>query len=403
MSIAIITDDIDVGSSGTLARQLFEFGKQKGKELQVYHSRGKRRNENDVIKFEYMLEVVAHKLLTLVLGDQGCHSFFATKRLIRLMKKNNTKAVIVITLHDYSVSEKVLFNYLNEYNIKIVYITIDQYAALGKCCYANGCQNYKTGCGNCPQVGVYPQSLLFDRSKKLFRMKEQAYSGSKHIVFMGPKFNLNLFKDSPLTKNRKLVNVNWGIDLEKYKYIYDSKMFKEYNIPSEKIIILCVAPYSNAAKGVKKYFFDMARRINSDIYHFVNVGYDGNLNAEEMPSNITVIPYVKDQNELVKLYSISDLYVLPSTSDTMPLSCLIALACGVQVCCFYTSGLRYLASLDSSVVKYAKEINTESLMDVVMKTTKKDDASMRECRKYAEKNYSSKAFNNAIYDTLNSL
>ncbi len=403
MSVAIITDNIDIGSSGTIARQLFEYGKENDNNVVVYHSRGIKRKEEGVVKYEGIIEIVFHKLMTLMLGDQGCHSLLATNRLIKHMKHNNTESVIIITLHDYALNEKKLFEYFYDNDIKVAYVTIDQYAALGKCCYANECDRYITGCGECPQVSEYPKSLFFDRSQKIFAIKKNAYKRLNKIAFLGPEFNLELFRKSPLTENHRLETVDWGIDLEKYKNITDNQIYEKYKIPRDKIIMLCVAPYSVESKGVRKYYFEAAKSINNEKYHFVNIGYDGNLNVEDIPSNMTLIPYVKDQKELVKLYSISDLYILPSINDTMPLSCLIALACGVQVCCFYTSGLKYLAPTDSGCIKYAQRISTDSVIKEILSTGKKTAESMEMCRKYAEARYSSSLFNERVYSILESL
>ncbi len=398
-NIAIINVDYEDASAGALARRLYQHGNQIGHNMFVYYGRGDSVDQENVIKFESKPEVYLHKVLSLVTGLQGFFSNFATNRLLKSLAANSIDTLITIQLHGYYLNEFRLFRYAKKHSIRIVYVTADEYAGLGKCCYSLECRRYEDSCGECPLVRDYPKSLFFDWSHHIWKKKRESYDGL-NISFIGPKTNIDKFKVSSLLKEKPLHIADWGIDTNFYHCCIDDQIFDRYGIPRNKVYILTVAPYSLERKGVKKYFFEAAKNMNDEKYHFINVGYDGNPETDPIPNNMTTIPFIKDQAELAKIYTLSDLYVLASTQDTMPISCLIAFACETPVCCFYTSGLRYLSDGRKDVVSYVHEISADALACEIKKVDKKTKEVRRECREYAIERYSAQIFNRKVFELV---
>lgn len=398
--VAIINSVIDYGSTGVLVRKLFEYGKSHGYNPYVFYGRGKKIEEDNIIKIDSRIEIYFHKIMTLISGRQGFFSNKATNKLLHYIKEQHISKVILLNLHGYYLNEKKLLKYLKENKIQTAYITPDEYAGLGKCCYSRECEKYKTECRNCPHIKDYPKSLFFDRSFEIFSMKKEIYNGFDTLTLIGPETNLIKFKESALVKDKPMKRASWGIDLDLYKYELNRNLYDKYKIPKDKIIILTVAKFSDERKGVKKYFFELAKRFSNKGYHFINIGYDGNLKTEDIPNNMTTIGYINNQKELANLYALSDLYLLASTSDTMPISCLISFACETPVCCFYTSGLKYLADRKNPAIHYSDEISVDSLEKIINQIDRKDRGTMRACRILAEKEYSVESFNKKVYEVF---
>ena len=332
-------------------------------------------------------------------GLQGYFSNIATGKLLRELKRLEIRKVIFLNLHGYYLNEKRLFKFCRDHKISIVYIMPDEYAGLGKCAYCNECTMFKNECGMCPQVKEYPKSLFFDQSRRIFRMKKKAYE-KQDMVLVGPRANIQHLNGSSLLKKIKMLELDWGIDLDMYRFRENVELYDKYKIPEGKILVLTVAKYSMKRKGVADYFFGAARKLENSNIHFINVGYDGDLTEQDMPKNMTTIPYINDQEELTELYSMCDLYVLASVSDTQPLSALIALACETPIACFYTSGLKYISNGDDDVVRYANTVELNSLTDVIAGTEKKNHEVRKKCRELAENRYSKNQFNKKIFDLL---
>lgn len=398
--VAIINSVYEFSSTGALAKHLYVYGKQLGYETFVFYGRGEKVKDNHVIRIDSRSEFILHKILTLLTGYQGFFSNHATSRLLKRLKKENIQKVILLNIHGYYLNEKRLLDYLKYNGVHTAYVTPDEYAGLGKCCYNRGCEKFKTECDICPMVKDYPKSLFFDRAKKIFLRKKDSYTGFDSMTLIGPETNLAKFRESALVKDKPMKRASWGVDLNTYKNELDESLFEKYRIPRDKVIVLTVANYSNPRKGVKEYFFEIAKHLQKSKYHFINVGYDGDLKNEEIPKNMTTIGYMDDQVELSHLYAMSDLYLLASTTDTMPISCLISFACETPVCCFYTSGLKYLADRDNPAIRYCDEVSVDALEKIVRDTDKKDKAVMMACRKLAEDEYSIEAFNRKVYEVF---
>lgn len=401
--VAIINSTLDKGSIGMLTRQLYEYGNEIGWDAYIFFGRGKKYKDSHIKKIDSIFEVIWHKFITILFGVQGCGSKIATRKLVALLKREKIDNVIAINLHGYYINEFVFFTYLKKNNINLVYITADEYPGMGKCCYSYECEKYQVECKACKYKKFYPSSYFFDSSNYIFKMKQREYDGLEKVIFAGPQSNLEKFEKSKLIKNKKMRQLDWGIDLSIYNTKIDEKIYDKYQLPRDKILILAAASYKSRRKGIKEYFFAVANKlINCEKYHFINVGFDGDREKDYVPPNCTVIPYVNDQTEFAMIYAISDLFMINSKQDTMPLSALISLACGTPILSFYLSGLRYIAPKNEGLIYFADE-NIESLIDIVKSINKKNKKIIDLCRKYAEERYSKELFNKKVFEYLEEL
>ena len=393
-NVAIINSVYD-RSTGKIASGLLSYLKSKGYKVFFCYGYGKEINNLNFYRINNKIEHYYHALMCRITGIEGAYSWFATKRLIKFLRKNKIDTIYGISLHGYYLNEKMFFDYLIREKIKFVYIMTDEYAFLGKCAYSNGCMNYLFGCGNCPQIKEYPKSLFFDSSAKVFKIKNHAYSQLRNTVFVGPEYTIIAAKKSPLINGIPTSIVDEAIDLNMYYPRETNELRKQMNINNQKIVILCVAPFNYERKGCK-YFIEAAQRFENDKrFIFVHVGYTGDKTI--CPSNYIPIGYETDQNKLAEYYSLGDLFVFPSLLDTMPNACLESLACGTPLLCFNISGMPYIANQTTAI--FVEPRNIDQLCDVINNTCKKTSETISVCRKYAESRYD----NNKYYEKLTEL
>lgn len=389
MKYVIINSVCKSKSTGSIAYGLHSFLKEQGHTSIVCYGRDEKFEENGLIKIDSDLEVNVHAILTRLTGLQGYFSNVATTKLLRIIRKFRPDGVFLLNIHGYYLNEYRLLNFLKKNKIRTVYIMPDEYAFLGKCCYSNDCEKYKSECSNCNYIQEYPKSLLFDQSRRIFRMKQKVYNGFDNLIFVSPEFNILKAKESTLLKNHKLQVADWGIDLEKTYYDRNSSdIKKKYNIPENKRVILAVGSFINERKGIRRFFLECAKQTKCNDLVFVNVGFDGD--ERECPLNYLPIKYVNNQIELSELFSCADLFVIASTADTMPLACLISLGCGTPICCFKTSGLPFLA--DDTCAYFIEPENKEMLLAAIEKTPYKNQEIIDRCRSYALKRFSDRDF-----------
>ena len=383
--IAIINTSYNLSlSTCKLSVGLQNYLNGKGYKAYYCYGRGSEQEADDLYRIEKPWQVKIHALLCRLTGYQGVFSLLPTIRLVNFLKKKHIDTVYAGTLHGYYINEPILLSFIAKNNITLVYMLFDEYPFLGRCCYSKDCERYLEGCGNCPYIKDYPKSMFFDSSKRIFKWKEKYYTLIKKIAFAAPAFVYNNSLKSPLTKLVKPYSVDFGIDLNKYKPKDTTGLMKKLGIPSNKTILVCIAPSAYPEKG-SVYFRQLAERlINDEKYVFVHVGYTDN-DKECLPKNYIPIGYVYDQEELTQYYSLGDLFVFPSLVDAMPNTCIEALACGSPLLLFNTSGMPYLA--DGTVAYYVEPRNVDQMESVVVNIAKKDKGRIDECRRYASKRY----------------
>ena len=109
------------------------------------------------------------------IGFNGHGSYFATRKLIKELKKINPDVIHLHNVHGYYLNLKLLFNYLkNEFNGKIVWTLHDCWAFTGHCSYFTiaKCNKWKKCCNKCPQLSCYPKQI-FDTTKREFKLKKE--------------------------------------------------------------------------------------------------------------------------------------------------------------------------------------------------------------------------------------
>ena len=86
----------------------------------------------------------------------------------------------------------------------------------------------------------------------------------------------------------------------------------------------------------------------------------------------------------------ADLYLISSSSDTMPNACLEALSCGTPVCGFNISGIPYVA--EEPLGFFIEPYNIEHLAEKIKNIKKKDYEISQKCRNYAVTRFSTEVF-----------
>lgn len=396
-NIAILNSCYDF-STGKIAFNLHKYLLKRRYNSFLCYATGNLHGKENSYKIESYAEVCLHALYTRLFGEEGTRSKRATKRFIRFLEENDIDTIYCVNLHGYYINRRIFLDYVAKKGIKLIYIMGDEYPFLGRCGYSNGCTNYLHGCGNCPQLKEYPVSWFFDKSRQMFKEKQETYAQLDYsqVIFVGPEYTITAAKKSPLLKGKRLEIVDEAVDTDFYIPQDTTSLKKELGITDNQIVLVCIAPMSYERKGCR-YFIELARRFESDErYAFVHVGYDIK-DHSNLTRNYKAIGVIKDQNLLAHYYSLGDLFVFPSLLDTMPNACLEAMSCGSPLLCFNVSGMPYIADKNTATFVDAK--NVDQMVEVVKNLKKKDIATISKCRNYAVSRYSNKLY----YEKLEAL
>jgi putative colanic acid biosynthesis glycosyltransferase len=333
-----ITIEANKGSVGRIAEQIGETVIQNNWTSYVTYARESNPSKSKVIKIGSKFDVYWHGLETRIFDNHCFSSRNATNKLIKTIKEINPDIIHLHNLHGYFINIDILFNFLKESNIPVVWTFHDCWSFTGHCAYFDfvGCNKWKTECHHCEQKNEYPRSLLFDRSSKNFMDKKRIFNSIENMVIV-PVSNWlsDKVKDSFLKKNHCRVIHN-GIDLETFNIKNTRNLINDkYNL-NNKFIILGVASTWDKRKGLEE-FIKLNNLIDLDLFVIVLVG----LSKEQlikMPKSIVGIQRTENVGQLADLYSAADVFVNPTFEDTFPTTNLEALACGTPVITYKTGG-----------------------------------------------------------------
>lgn len=279
-----------------------------------------------------------HMLLARFTGLHGCFSWLATKKLLQKMDREQYDIVHLHNLHGWYINLPMLFGYIKKHHIRTVWTLHDCWTMTGQCPYFNmaKCDKWKTGCGHCPQTGIYPKTYV-DISARMWHMKRGWFTGVEDMTLVTPsQWLAGLVKQSYL-KDYPVLVINNGIDLSVFKPT-PSDFRKRCGIEGRggKFLILGVSFGWSKYKGFD-VFIELSKRLDTEKYQIVLVGIDDKT-EKLLPENIISIHRTQNQRELAEIYTAADLFVNPTREDNFPTVNMEALACGTPVVTFRSCG-----------------------------------------------------------------
>lgn len=356
------------GSTGKIMGNIQRMADTMGFETISFYGRRKGYSDLRCEKIGGFFSFWFHVFLTTVFDMHGHGSYFKTKKLVKRLKEENADIIHLHNIHGYYLNYNVLFKYLSsEYTGKIYWTFHDCIPFTGHCSHfvlAN-CDRWKKQCNKCPNKKKYPVSLFKDRSYKNYIEKKELFTSLKNLTIITPSVWLaNLVKKSYF-KDYDIVTINNGIDLNIFKPTIDKNIKIKYNIPMNKKIVLGVASVWTNEKGLND-FIKLSKSID-DEYIILLVG----LNRRQIQKlkkykNIVGIQRTENQLELVKIYSLADIYFNPSKEETFSLTTLEALACNTPVIVYDNTPMvefvskKYIISCEKDIINKINEIVSDS-------------------------------------------
>ncbi|MBE6161614.1 MAG: glycosyltransferase [Firmicutes bacterium] len=329
------------GSTGKVMKNIQKNAEEKGfKTLSIY-GRGKGYNDLNCIKIGGFFSFWLHVILSTVFDSQGYHgSYFKTKKIVKILKKENPDVIYLHNIHGYYLNYPVLFNFLkNDYNGKIYWVFHDCWPFTGHCAYftLKKCKRWKKECHNCPNKKVYPISLIFDNSKKNYLRKKEIFNSLTNVTIITPSDWLNHLVKKSFLKKYDVKTINNTIDESIFQSKKNDEILQKYNIDKSKKIVLGVANIWEERKGLND-FIKIATKLPND-YQVVLVGISKR-QKKKVPNNIICISRTENQNDLAVLYSSAYVFVNPTYEDNYPTVNLEAIACKTKVICYDTGGCK---------------------------------------------------------------
>ena len=261
-----------------------------------------------------------------------CDTFFFLKKIDRI----KPDVINIHNLHNGYINLPMIFRYIRKHRIRTVWTLHDCWPFTGQCAHFTvaKCEKWKTGCFDCPQYRIYPETAI-DRTKQMWKNKKRWFTGVSDMTIVTPsQWLADLAKQSYLG-GYPIQVIHNGIDLSVF-HPTPSDFRKTHGIPESAHILLGVAFGWGERKGLD-VFLELAKRLDTEQYRIVLVGTDDEVD-KQLPDSVISIHRTQNQQELAVVYSAADLFVNPTREENYPTVNMEALACGTPVLTFRTGG-----------------------------------------------------------------
>lgn len=324
------------GAPGRIALGIHHVLIKSGHESTIAWGRANAAPESvSTIQIGGKADYYIHGLYTRLTDKCGFASVHASKAFLQKLDEYQPDLVHLHMLHGYYINLELLFRYLHESGIPVVWTLHDSWAITGHCpCFDMiGCTKWKAGCHHCPQRAHHPASWAVDNSQWNWNKKRELFTSLNNLTIVTPsKWMADIVHESFL-KNCPVQVINNGINTSVFKPT-QSNVKNKIGAQGKKIILGVSSTWA-PSKGLADFCF-LAENLPQE-YQVVLVGLTEK-QLKVLPGNIIGIKRTDNIQELAELYSAAYVFVNPTYEDNYPTTNLEALACGTPVITYRTGG-----------------------------------------------------------------
>lgn len=334
MKVVQINVTCGKGSTGVIAVEIANLLKERGHEAYIAYGQQTTDFPN-AFRIGTPLENKIHGFWnTRIWGEEGSGTKCGTKKFLQWLDVIQPDIVQIHNLHSNCLNYEMLFGYLKEKQIPVVWSFFDCFPFTGKCTHfvEAGCRKWETECGNCPQLHTSGSiTWFFDKTRKLFNKKRGWVAGLKSLDiivcsnWLKSEVEKSFLKDYPIH-----MIYNW-IDMNKFGELHDNSIFVKYGLDASKKMIVSVSAFWDD-KSTR--FTDALRLADvlTDDYQLVLIGKKNT--KRELKPNMVHIDFVNGTKELSKLYSAAVAFAGFSVEDTFGKVFAESMLCGTPAVVF---------------------------------------------------------------------
>ena len=360
---------------------------QQGWESYIAYARNILPTESHFIRISNTLDMYEHALESRLFDNSGFASRGSTRKLISQIKEIKPDLIHLHNLHGYFLNVEILFDFLKEYRIPVIWTLHDCWPFTGHCSHfvSIDCMKWKTGCNNCKLTKDYPRSWFLDCSERNYLKKKHLFNSLEnlHIVTVS-KWLEGITKDS-FFKNKDIRTIYNGVDLNVFRPL---PSLKDHSV----FTIIGVAANWGDHKGLSDYI--ALSKLLKDDERIMLVGVSDKV-AKTLPGNIIPIKRTNDPEELVQLYNNADIVTSLSYAETFGMTVVEGYACGKPAIVYNNTAQPELIKDQTGAI--VENGNIEQLYKCIRMFRSKTKEEMEHvsmaCRKLAEVVYD----NNILY------
>ncbi|MER3432359.1 MAG: glycosyl transferase [Leptolyngbya sp. ERB_1_1] len=248
------------------------------------------------------------------------HSFYKTADLINFHN-----------LHDG------YFNYLAIAHLtqpKPAVLTMhDMWSITGHCSFSYDCDRWKIGCGDCPDLTIFPP-MKRDSSRWEWKLKAWAYRSANLTIVAPSRWLATVARESRLFQPFAVHHIPYSIDVDVFQPLDPEECRAQLNIPQGKKVLLFVATHLQEwRKGGDLLFAALQQlpaSLKAETVLLMLGGGDSSI-AQQAGIEAISLGFVQEDRLKAIAYSAADLFVFPTRADNLPLVLQESMACGTPM------------------------------------------------------------------------
>lgn len=335
LKIVLVNTVCGQGSVGRITADLYETARRHDAQAAVAYGRGNAAEGIVSYKIGNRADFYRHVCRNFFLGESGFGSAASTRRFLRYLEEVKPDILHLHNLHGFYLQTELLFAFIKEKHIPVVWTFHDCWPFTGHCAYyeKNGCLLWQEGCMRCRyHRSAYPYALFRDNAKTAFQRKKEAFTGVENLVIVTPSRWLAGEVKKSFLKEYPVEVIPNGIDLS----VFAPKERQKEPVHT----VLGVANIWEERKGLS-FFVRLAETL-PEHYRIrligLSAGQQRALKKRFGPERLMAQQRTESLAELAEAYRQADVFVNPTLEDNFPTANLEALACGTPVVTFETGG-----------------------------------------------------------------
>lgn len=248
-------------------------------------------------------------------------------------------------LHLHWINQRFIkLSDLSKVNKPIVWTLHDSWPFCGVCHYFFDCEKYKTGCKQCQYLNN--KNIENDLSTNVWNEKFNAYKNLNLHIVTPSRWLGNCAKDSALFSQFPVSVIPNCLDTDVFRPLEENEISLRWAKFSEKRLEKTLVLYGavNAATDQIKGFANLLSALQilekQGKVNFELIVFGDNESDLKIDVNIPIhyVGYISDTNELVSLYNLASVMVVPSLTENLSCAIMESLSCETPVCAFNIGG-----------------------------------------------------------------
>lgn len=224
-----------------------------------------------------------------------------------------------------------------------VFLTLhDAWLLSGHCAHSFDCERWRTGCGSCPDLTIYP-AVRKDATARNWQRKRDIFRRSRLHVASPSQWLADRVSASILAPALETLRViPNGVDLLTFRPDERAVARARLGLPADGPVLLIAgnAGPTNPFKDfptARRAAAGAANRLGREVTVLV-LGDSGG-DAREGSALFRPIPFRHDPSDVAACFQAADVYLHASRADTFPTSVIEAMACGTPVVATAVGGI----------------------------------------------------------------